>query len=233
MEELIKITLWAFSGVGILLFPPVRRFLISTWQRIFRREFLPDNLNFRTRKIYHNDLERISEMANYYLRQGHGISSQSVEQWSLNNSDIFRIVECKDNDNSDWSFCGYYSVLPLSPAAASLLRQSKIQDFDLTKDVFLSFDDPNLKEIYIMDLMTNYKRCKKRHCCKLAGTILIRNLRNFITTLKTRNPHIEKVFSIIASENGQRLAERSGFKKKLDFKSPYGWKLYEIEMTNV
>ncbi len=153
----LKVLAWAFSGIALIFVPPVRRFFVSTYHRVFRREFIPDGIDFHVRPISSKDYQHVSEMANYYLGKGHGIAPSSVEVWSNKNEDIFLIIECKTTANPNWSFCGYYSVLPISPPAASLLRHSKLQDYDLTEDVFLSFDDPNLEEIYIMDLMTNLK----------------------------------------------------------------------------
>jgi hypothetical protein len=83
-----------------------------------------------------------------------------------------------------------------------------------------------------MDLMTNVRRCKYHHCCKYAGFLLLRRLERFIRQLKNDNPGLRKVFTLIATSGGERLANRYGFKQVTEYQSPFGWKLFEMDLTN-
>ena len=223
---------WAFSGIAVPLLNPCRRWIRRAKRRLLQKEFVPTPISFRVRRAGKPDFAKIAELAAFYLGEGHGVSDNTAKAWSERNADVFTIAECRTDGAGDWQFCGYASLLPLSEAASSLLCSGKIQDYDLTPESILQASQPP-KEVFIMDIMTNIERCPKKNCCRQAGGLLLSRVRKDLKDIKTKHPHFTRVFTLIASRNGERLAQHFGFSIDSDYQSPFGWKLYEKRIETV
>lgn len=208
--------------ISIFLITPYSRRLVDRWR--MRGDYIPDIYNIcKIRKLTIEDCNNVSYMANDNLGEGRGVSSLTIQNWISKNDSIFIVAECKKSKKI--KLCGFYSLVPLNDDARDDIKNGRVQDYDIESSDILSWTDPDLKEIYIMDLMTNIKRCRKK-CRRYVATALILHMRSFIKKIKKNNTSIKRIFTVTASKRGEELAQQFGFCEK-EYKSPFNWKLWE------
>lgn len=222
------IILWVFGGVGNLLVRPVISLCQRMWAKMGKREFLPVPVELRVKAAQVKDLVPICRMAALYLGRNHAIQIKTARKWWLHNNKVFLIAECRDRPNGTWSFCGYAAILPLTEPASGLLISGAVQDYELTAEsICRESESPD--RVYIMDVMTNIGFCKKNNCCRRAGGLLLHRIRKIVHSSDASGA--TEAVTLVATDNGKKLAEAFGFLPDSEYTSPFDWVLYRKQLT--
>lgn len=234
-EKIINFLLWGFSGVLVLIIPPLRDRLIKILK--FAKNLLscgdfiqPCATNqILVRRAMVADFNNVHKIAEHYLGKGHAFSVETMNNIYRKNQDVCYVAECLVAGSNERIFCGYFSLLPLIQPVVDLLKSSAIQDYQIKESSIIDFDDPMLNELFIMDLMTYTNKCRSKYCAH-AGASLIRKIKSKIASIKKNNSNVKKVFTIIATDSGRNIVSRNGFKKLDSYSSPLNWELWERDI---
>ena len=226
------IIIFLFSGCANKLIRPIYNVVKNT----IIPDCVPNDPNdydvvIRPMKI--EDCNNISLLANNVLGKGHGILPRTIQSWTAINSTIFTVAECINSKTKEKNICGYYSLVPITKYTINELKQGRIQDFSIRDDEILSWDDSELTEIYIMDVITtNSISCIFKKCHTIVGHMLLRHMISHIKHITQNNRNISKIFTITATKKGEYIATKRGFCNVSGYSSPFGWKLWERPTIN-
>ncbi|TAL17058.1 hypothetical protein EPN96_06675 [bacterium] len=234
-EKIINFMLWGFSGVLILIIPSLRDQLLKVLKffrnLLFCKDFIQPCATNKivVRRANTTDFNNVHKIAEHYLGKGHAFSVETMNNIHRKNKDVCYVAECLVAGSNECISCGYFSLLPLTQPVVDLLKSGAIQDYQIKESAIISFDDPLLNELFIMDLMTYTNKCRSK-CCAHAGASLIRKIKSKIATIKKDNSNVKKVFTIIATDSGRNIVSRNGFKKSDSYSSPLNWELWERDI---
>lgn len=235
---------WLFDGAGVVAVTTAGGLLVLLWRRLRKApspltipigpgtDFVPDPRSIRIRYAKKTDIAAISELANHFLGQGHGISAELAGSWYQKNNHIFRVVECTMSPpirGSRWVFCGYYSLVPLTDTTYDHLKAGQLHDYQVQASSISAFSNPNVHAIYIMDLMTADGRCLERGCASQVGAHLMRDLIWNVTQLLHTAPHVNEISSVAATDVGKKLLRKAGFSRLSSYRNPFGWEFWHLD----
>jgi len=183
--------------------------------------------DYQLRPFLPQDAEPISAMARHYLGESCGIAASKVAQLASTAPQAFQVAEYLGPSPGESVVCGYYSLLPVHADAARRLREGSLPDYELGSEHLLAFDHPQLRELYVMDVMTWQPGSKQR--CRLAAARLLQGMHHQVSRLVRQNPALQSAFTLIALPGGEAPCRRIGF-QQVGHPSPQGWKCFELSL---
>lgn len=180
--------------------------------------------HYQLRPFLPQDAEPISAMARHYLGENCGIAASRVMQLASKVPQAFQVAEYLGPSLAEGIVCGYYSLLPVHPDAARQLRQGSLPDYQLGSEHLLAFDHPQLRELYVMDVMTWQPGSKQR--CRLAAARLLQGMHHQVGRLVRHNPALQSAFAL---PGGEASCRRIGF-QQAGAANPQGWQCFEMSL---
>jgi len=231
---------WVFSGIGVFalgIFCALIKWLSQKNKqsehpsriKSCESDFISPSRSVKIRYAKPKDLNEVSHIAAHYLGEDHAVLEKTAKGWYQRNPEMCRVVECFPSPRTGknkWGVCGYYVTLPIVNSTFELLRQGKIEDFQINAESIKKFSDPDVSSLYIMDLMTSTKYCPNRGCAQIAGSYLLRDLVWRVDGLLNENSNIKSVATITASDNGKKLVQKFGFKRDENYNNDIGWEFW-------
>lgn len=191
---------------------------------------LPDDTAclLRCRFAQDDDLKAISEIANHFLGEGHGIAEAQAAAWHQRNRTMFRIVETKSANDERWSITGFYSVIAIQETTLDLLRSGLVQDYQIPPSSIACFADSGVKGLYIMDVMARQCISSEKVSPSCVGQHLLKDLIAYVHSLIEENGNLAYVCTIVASDAGRNLVRKSGFTALDTYHNPLGWEFWTM-----
>ena len=188
--------------------------------------------NVRLRWASPKDFDFLARIAHMRL-QGRSISSDTINAWHSVNPKLFRVIEYSTNENvnSDWTICGFYSIIPFVKPTYDLIKNGIVENIKVLPTSISTFKKDDVPSIYIMDVMTSPNSCAAKNA--FLSSKLIRDIYLFVKQILQDNHQLKEIGAITATSDGERLVSKFNFSKYTNFKSAYGWLFWELKTNQI